>query len=130
MQNLKKMLSKNLSKILFTIMVATLIVDALFFVKNIRTGNIGMCIFNAVMFAGIGYETLLMLVAVAKPADQKSVLILIGLDIMSFIAYVVCPFYVIISVLERHITLAIPVVICSALAAHFIFKPAIRNHID
>lgn len=129
MQNLKQMLSKNLSKILFTIMATTLIVDALFFVKNIRTGNIGMCIFNAVMFAGIGYETLLMMVAVAKPADQKSVLILIGLDIMSFIAYAVCPLYIIISFIEGQLNFVIPVAF-SGLASHFILKPAIRKYID
>jgi len=70
-----------------------------------------------------------MLVAILRPKNEKNVIALITLDVMSFIAYVLCPFYVIISFIEGQLNFVIPVA-ASALVAHFIIKPAIRKSIS
>lgn len=129
--NLKRMLSyfKNpqaMFKAAFSVMIAILIVDVICFVKNSRNGNFGMCIFNVVLFAGIGYHSLLMLVAILKSKYQKSVLILIGIDLCSLIAHILCPIYMMVAFTEGQIDFILPVGI-SALLCHFFFIPILRN---
>ena len=115
--NLKRMLSylKNpqaMFKAAFSVMIAILIVDVI-------------C-FNVVLFAGIGYHSLLMLVAILKSKYQKSVLILIGIDLCSLIAHILCPIYMMVAFTEGQIDFILPVGI-SALLCHFFFIPILRN---
>lgn len=132
--NLKRMLSylkktQVLFKTLFSIMIAILIVDAICFFKNIHADNIGMCIFNVVLFIGIGYHTLLILVAILKSKYQKNVLTLIGIDLCSLNAYILCPMYILFAFRQGQVDFILPVGI-SALLCHFFFIPTLRKWLE
>lgn len=132
--NLKKMLSnfkdpKFLFKTIFSITIAILIIDAIYFVKNVKANNVGMYIFNLILFIGIGYHSLLMLVAILKEEYQKNVLVLIGIDLCSMNAYVLCPIYIIIAFINSYLDFILPMG-CLALLCHFFIIPSLRKLIE
>ena len=125
--NLRKMLSyfKNpqiMFKTIFFTMITILIVDGISFIKNSHNGDIWMCVFNVVLFIGIGYHALLILVAIHKSKYQKNVLILMGIDLCSFSAYILSPLFMVVVFTHGQSDFILPIGI-SALLCHFFFIP-------
>ncbi|MBQ3409333.1 MAG: hypothetical protein IJH12_09040 [Clostridia bacterium] len=134
MPNPKKMLSyfkkpKNVFKTFFSVMIAVLVIDVIYLVRNVQSGNIGMCIFNVSLFAIVGYHSLLVLLAILKENYQKNVLLLIGIDLCSLTAYFLCPLYIVVAFLNNKVELVFPMCIV-ALICHFLFIPTIRSWIE
>ena len=132
--DLKKMLSKlrnprYLFKVMFLSMLAIMLIDALCFIKNVCSHNVGMCIFNVILFFGVGYHVLLMLVAIYKRQYQRNVVILIGIDLCSLIAYILCPIYVAVAFINTQVNFILPVGL-SALLCHFFFIPTLRSWLE
>ena len=133
LQNLKKMLSKldlnQIFKISFFSMIALVILNAICLVKNITNHNFGMCILNAIIILGVGYHSLLVLVAIRKKSYQKNVLYLIGIDLCSIAAYILCPLYVIIAFLSDQSNFILPIGLIAVLL-HFFILPTIRSWLE
>lgn len=128
--NLKEKLSKidlnQTFKTSFFVMIVLLILNGIFLVKNIVNHNFGMCILNAIIILGVGYHSLLVLVAIRKQSYQKNVLLLIGIDLCSLAAYVLCPMYVLVAFINNQVDFILPIGLC-AMLIHFFILPAIRS---
>ena len=133
LQNLKKMLSKigmnQVFKILFFTMVALVILNAICLAKNITTHNFGMSILNVIIILGVGYHSLLVLVAIRKKTYQKNVILMISIDLCSIAAYILCPLYVIIAFLNDQSNFILPIGLI-AILIHFFILPAIRSWLE
>ena len=133
LQNLKEKLSKidlnQTFRISFLAMVALVILNAICLVKNITNHNYGMCILNAIIIFGVGYHSLLVLLAIRKQTLQKNVLLIIGIDLCSLAAYILCPLYVIVAFINNQVEFILPIGIC-AMLIHFFILPAIRSWLE